>query len=168
MNPRGFGDSFDIVKRFFIKILKDAGYEVYVEPIFIGDWDDNEHRFISFIGAKEGSPTSHKSALFIDPETGIGDRTTSKHITIQSIIRHLDKFEVVMVYDQSFSRSRSIEDQMREKLNLFTKLGGHGFYYNSHARFLFVTKVDTITKKLVHLIQQSGLPRNRLISLFKT
>ena len=34
MNPRLFGDSFDIVKRFFIKILKDAGYEVYVEPMF--------------------------------------------------------------------------------------------------------------------------------------
>ncbi len=168
MNPRGFGDSFDIVKRFFIKILKDAGYEVYVEPMFTGDGEDNEHRFISFIGANEGTPTSHKSAFFIDPDTGIGNRTTTKHITIQSIIRYLDKFEVVMVYDHSFSRSRSIEDQMREKLNLFTKLGGHGFYYNSHARFLFVTKVGTITNKLVHLLQQSGLPRNRLISLYKT
>jgi hypothetical protein len=82
LNPRWFGDSFDIVKRFFIKILKDAGYEVYVEPMFTGDWEDNEHRFISFIGVNEGTPTSHKSALFIDPDTGIGNRTTSRHITI--------------------------------------------------------------------------------------
>jgi hypothetical protein len=37
VNPNFFGDSFDIVKRFFCTELAALGYYVIAEPMFTGD-----------------------------------------------------------------------------------------------------------------------------------
>lgn len=51
MNPKWFGDSFDIVKRYFVGVLKDAGFNVYVDPMFTGDGQVIENEFHAFVGA---------------------------------------------------------------------------------------------------------------------
>jgi hypothetical protein len=167
LNPKWFGDSYDIVKKFFVNVLKDIGYEVYIEPMFTGDWNGGEQKFINFIVAEPVEDIilpAQKSALFIDPDTGIGKKATSKHVTIDSLIRKLEKYEILLVFDQSFSRSKSSEEQMKKKLSTLNKLGGNGFYYDSHTKFLFASKnlnaINTIRKKLL----QIGIPSTRLIT----
>jgi len=38
MNRKWLGDSFDIVKRFFLENLRTLGYHVVVDPMFTGEW----------------------------------------------------------------------------------------------------------------------------------
>lgn len=117
MNPKWFGDSYDIVKRFFVDALKGIGYEVYVEPMFTGDWKGAEQQFFEFLGAKnndEFADPRPKSALFVDPDTGIGKKASSRHVTISEIIKELSEYEIVFSFDQSFSRGIPAEGQMRQ------------------------------------------------------
>ncbi len=58
MNPEWFGDSFDIVKRFFVENLNKIGYHVVVDPMFTGEWNGLEHKFYKFI---EAYPLNKKS-----------------------------------------------------------------------------------------------------------
>lgn len=167
MNPQWLGDSYDIVKKFFVDALKGIGYEVYVEPMFTGDWKGGEQQFFEFLGAKQNDEYAEphpKSALLFDPDTGIGKKASSKHVTISSIIKELRKYEIVFSFDQSFSRGIAPEGQMQEKLAVLDELGGIGFYYNSHARFLFAAKnliaLDTLRDKLIEI----GLPAARLVT----
>ena len=166
MNPKWFGDSYDIVKKFFVDTLKDIGYKAYVDPMFTGSWDGKEQQFIKFIGAKlidDFEIIDHKSALLIDPDTGIGEKATSKHVTIYSIRRKLEKYEIVFSFDQSFSYGRSSEEQMQEKLSALTELGGVGFYYDSHARFLFAFSNLIALNAIKDRLLQIGLPSTRFV-----
>lgn len=45
MNPEWFGDSYDIVKRYFISLLNDNGYKVFVNPMFTGNYQGIENSF---------------------------------------------------------------------------------------------------------------------------
>ena len=166
MNPKYFGDSYDIVKRFFIGILRNSGYRVYVDPMFTGDWEGLEEQFHDFLGTTANSQykqSSEKTALFIDPDTGIGRVSTSQHTTIKIIVNELARHELVFSFDQSFSRSKDSGIEMREKLNLLISNGASGFYYNSHARFLFASKRSAVIQSLRTNIQRSGLPDQRFI-----
>ena len=167
MHPQWFGDSYDIVKKFFVDTLKEIGYEVYVEPMFTGDWKGTEQQFFEFLGVKcndEYSKPPQKSALLVDPDTGIGKKASSKHVTISSIIRKLGKYEIVLSFDQSFSREISPEIQMQEKLSILNELGGIGFYYDSHARFLFAAKNLIALNTLRDRLLEIGLPNARLVT----
>lgn len=166
MNPKWFGDSYDIVKRFFISILKDSGYSVYVDPMFTGDSTPIEDDFFDFIGA--GLPPEidllpSKSALFIDPDTGIGKKKTKRHITISGFAERLDMYSIVFAYDQSFSRGSNHEEQISIKLKELKDLDARGFYYNSHAKFLFGSKSSIELDALKEGMAKTGLPFFRII-----
>lgn len=171
MNSQWFGDSYDIVKRYFIGILKEIGYQVVVDPnMLTGEWNELEQKFYYFLGAAPTSDsTSHKSALLLDPDTGIGRKETQQHVTIKFIASCLQKHEIVFTFDQSFSRAdskpRIMEEKMIEKLDLLKKTGNFGFYYNSHAKFLFAAssleRLNTVEQKLL----SSGLPKSRLLKI---
>ena len=166
MNPEWFGDSYDIVKRYFVGMLKDKGYRVFVNPMFTGNWQVIEDSFHRFIGAPkfDGKKISgERTALLLDPDTGIGKHKTAKHITIDDIIEELKQHDLVFSFDQSFSRNRTANDQMIEKLNLLSDKGLFAFYYDSPARFLFVGKSHNDVEILFHAIQETGLPKRRLI-----
>jgi hypothetical protein len=168
MNPDWFGDSFDIVKRFFITVLQSAGYRVYVDPMFTGRWHGKENHFYKLVGASTPPPNSvlskEKSALLIDPDTGIGRREGPKHVTIETIVPKLEYHNIVFVFDMSFSLNRTPLNQMKEKLEMLSKNGGLGFYYNSHARFLFASKNQTTIDAVRNAILATGLPRKRLVT----
>ena len=165
LNPKWFGDSYDIVKKFFVDILKNSGYEVYMDPMFTGSWGGEKQNFIKFVGAKfvdEFKNTNEKSALFIDPDTGIGKKSSSKHVTVNSISRKLEKYEIVFSFDQSFSYGKSPKEQMQEKLSELILQGGTGFYYDSHARFLFASKNMSTINEIKETLLEIGLPSTRL------
>lgn len=167
MNPKWFGDSYDIVKKFFVDTLKDIGYEVYIDPMFTGNWNEKEQHFINFIGAKLNDGfeiPARKSAILVDPDTGIKEKASSKHVNFNTIIQNLDKYEIVFLFDQSFSRSKSSEEQMQKKLSTLNKLGGNGFYYDSHTKFLFASKNLNAINAIRERPLQIGIPRTRLIT----
>lgn len=167
MNPKWFGDSYDIVKKFFVDTLKDIGYEVYIDPRFTGDWNGKEQHFINFIGAKLNNDfeiSTRKSALLVDPDTGIKERASSKHVNFNTIMQNLKKYEIVFLFDQSFSRSKSSEEQMQKKLSTLKKLDENGFYYDSHTKFLFASKNLNAINAIRERLLQIGMPSTRLIT----
>jgi hypothetical protein len=168
MNSEWCGDSFDIVKRFFVAVLQGAGYRVYMNAMFTGRWNGKEKVFHRFVGASTPSPNAlpsrEKSALLIDPDTGIGKIESPKHVTVETIVCNLEHHDIVFSFDQSFSRNRAPLDQMKEKLEILSKNGALGFYYDSHARFLFAAKSPTIICAVRDAILATGLPQKRLIT----
>jgi len=164
LNPQWFGDSFDIVKRYFVENLKQIGYHVIVDPMFTGKWNGDKNRFYHFLGASAlGQMYDGKTALLLDPDTGIGKKETKRHVTINTIASHLKTHEIVFSFDQSFSRVGSAADKMKEKLSELEATGNVGFYYDSHARFLFAANTVTNLNAVEQQLILSGLPENRLL-----
>lgn len=166
MNSAWFGDSYDIVKRFFADILKRNGYSVTVDPMFTGTWQQIEEPFHRFIGAERLSdaewPSSRsRTALLLDPDTGVGAKATRQHVTLERIVDELERYEIVFSFDQSFSRGQSAEEKMSEKLNGLRKKGAYGFYYNSHAKFLFATRQPDELVLIKEAFVATGLPETR-------
>ena len=167
MNPQWFGDSFDIVKRFFIGNIREMGYQVFVNPMLTGEWNGLENKFYDFIGAaplKNLSTSSGRTALFLDPDTGIAPKQTKQHVTIRMIVNYLQEHEIVFSFDQSFSRGGDALEQMDKKLSLLKKEGAAGFYYDSHARFLFSAKSPEVLANLERHLMAAGLPEKRFIN----
>lgn len=166
MNLQWFGDSFDIVKRFFVENLNAIGYKVVVDPMLTGEWNGLEHDFYQFIKAYPLTEKSNsKSAILLDPDTGVGRKKSKRHVTIECITDQLLHHDVVFSFDQSFSRGGKAIDKMKEKLILLQETGNHGFYYDSHARFLFAAKsIDTL-EGIEQQLMTSGLPSSRLLKI---
>ena len=53
---------------------------------------------------------------------------------------------------------------MREKLEQVTSHGLFGFYYDSHAKFLFVARSQSTLYAIRNLVVQTGLPVRRIVS----
>lgn len=163
MNPDWFGDSYDIVKRFFVGTLKREGFSVFVNPMFTGDWKGLEDSFYSFIDALP-YPTGEipgPSAVLLDPDTGIGKTKTERHMTVRDVADEATKFSIVFCFDQSFSRGQP-QEQMEYRLRLLRTEKVYGFYYNSHAKFLFAGRDGKMMGKVELALAKSGLPKNRL------
>jgi hypothetical protein len=169
MNSQYFGDSFDIVKRFFIGNIREMGYQVFVDPMFTDEWNElGKNKFYDFIGAvplKGLTTYSGKTAIFLDPDTGIGRNPTKQHATIGKIVDYLQQgHAIAFSFDQSFSRGGDAIEQMDKKLSLLKKEGAAGFYYDSHACFLFSSKSPEVLENLkLHLVA-AGLPEKRFIN----
>lgn len=167
MNSQWFGDSFDIVKRFFIGNIHEMGYQVFVDPMFTDEWNGLENKFYDFLGAaslESLATSSGKTALLLDPDTGIKVNSTKRHVTVRTIVKKLQEHEIVFSFDKSFSRKRDVLEQMHEKLSLLKKEGAVGFYYNSHACFLFSAKSPEVLANLKRHLVTAGLPKKRLIN----
>ena len=166
MNPQYFGDSFDIVKRFFIENLNAIGYHVIVDPMLTGGWNGMEHCFYRFLKAYPLSEqSSTKSALLLDPDTGIGKKKSKKHVTMKYIAEQLLKYDVVFSFDQSFTRGGNPVVEITEKLRSLQETGNHGFYYDSHARFLFASKSPKKLGEVEKQLLASGLPASRIVKI---
>jgi hypothetical protein len=167
VNSNWFGDSYDIVKRFFVETLRSCGYLVYIDPMPTGDWTAIEPRFLKFLGAQHvrDALTIGESALFVDPDTGIAAVTSRKHTSIAKIVNYLQRHTIVFVFDQSFSRNAAPLAQLHEKLRQVQGLGAHGFYYDSHARFLFMSNSSPKLLAFRDALLNTGLPAHRLVEM---
>ncbi len=167
MNPAWLGDSYDVVKRFLLGLAGQTGYELYVDPMFTGDPSPAERdAFLSFVGA-ELAPQANpprRSALLIDPDTGIS-RKSQRHVALDEIAARCHSYELLIVFDQSFSRSHHSITKMGEKLSALFALGVSGFYYDSHARFLLCSRSEEALKAFHAHLLATGLPKRRLVSL---
>jgi len=166
MNPLWFGDSYDIVKRFFVGEVRSLGYAVYVEPMLTGDWDgrdDQLFRLLQVRHVRDHVRLNERSALLIDPDTGVSERSTPKHVSSGKIVEYLAIHDLVFVFDQSFSRIGDADAAMCSKLERLNVCGAAGFYYNSHARFLFAARSWEPLTELQARLRESGLPSSRLL-----
>jgi hypothetical protein len=165
MNPKHFGDSYDLVKRFFCRELESLGYFVAIDPMLTGSWDGTENEFYRLVGVKpeaKRQPNSARSALFLDPDTGIKESSGSQHVSFDRLTQEASKYEIVFAFDQSFSRQTKPETIMCEKLAALQARGCHAMYYNSHARFLFVARERAPLHELRTHLVSLGLPLSRL------
>jgi hypothetical protein len=166
MNPIFFGDSFDLVKRFFCGEFRALGYEVRVDPMFTGEWRESKHQFFCLIGARpldETSPKTTRRALFFDPDTGVDNKGSARHVSTERLARETSNHELVFSFDQSFSRQLKQREVMTSKLAALNERGCHGMYYDSHARFLFVSRRAQLLDELHAHLVSLGLPATRLL-----
>ena len=166
MNQEYFGDSYDIVKRFFVENLIKMNYSVVVDPRFTDEW--NEAKLKEYYKLLKAKPVHNKSrkksALLVDPDTGVArKKKTKRHITVDYLVEQLEHHDIVFSFDQSFSWSKYSLKEMREKLVLLKKSRCFGFYYDSHARFLFAAKNLKPLKEVYKQLRSSGLPAHRFI-----
>lgn len=166
MNPKFVGDSYDLVKRFFATELASLNYAVSIEPMFTGDWGDSKsgfHRLIGMASDRKPSGVKQRRALFFDPDTGVNESGGKRHVSFARLVDAADTYDLVVSFDQAFSRRDEPSRAMRAKLAHLQRLGCCAMYYDSHARFLFASRdagcVDRWRDHLVSL----GLPKRRLL-----
>lgn len=167
MNPAFLGDSYDLVKRFFAQELRLLQYEVAVDPLFTGDWSGEEDSFLRLIGAKhrkDVTGNTDRTALFLDPDTGVKDRATRQHVSYEHLAIEANTYKLVFAFDQSFSRQGSAREAMSTKLQALTTLGLSALYYDSHARFLFASRQPQAVYELRTHLEIIGIPSRRLIA----
>lgn len=166
MNPAYFGDSYDLVKRFFCGELRRLGYSVVVNPMLTGSWSGSEQQFYRLIGALPDMPPRERTspcALFLDPDTGVHQKASKKHISLHQLVLATSSHALVFSFDQSFSRQAKPGVAMREKLAAIEAEGCHGMYYDSHARFLFAAAQEEPLHELRTHLVSLGLPTSRLL-----
>lgn len=164
MNPKYFGDSYDIVKRFFCFELATLGYAITVKPMLTGDWAGNEGAFYRLIGAGPMPAPGPRTAVFFDPDTGVHERASIRHLSLLGLSTAARENDLAFSFDQSFSRQHVASEAMQHKLSLLMGMGSLGMYYDSHARFLFASsQASTINELRQHLLML-GLPASRLLT----
>ncbi len=95
--------------------------------------------------------------------TLINEHGGKQHVSFIQMAGETEIYDLVFSFDQSFFRQMKPHEVIRTKLNIIFELGCHGMYYDSHARFLFISKKEENLKTLSAHPQSLGLPTNRLI-----
>ena len=165
MNPLYLGDSYDLVKRFWCRELSNLGYSVVVDPVFTGEWHGREQNYLTLIGATLTNlprVNASKSALFLDPDTGVNSRGGPKHVSYERIASETKRHNLVFSFDQSFSRQHDAATVMDSKLAALHVLGCRAMYYDSHARFLFAANNQERLDELHAGVVALGLPTTRI------
>lgn len=165
MNLSFLGDSYDLVKRFFCFELSALGYKVVVDPMFTGMWKGREREFFGLIGVAMDAtvpPNAIRTALFVDPDTGVKHKSSTQHVSFDRLAQEASSHALVFSFDQSFSRRAKPIEVMKGKLSALKDRGCHAMYYDSHARFLFVSKHEKPLRELRTHLVSLGLPTKRL------
>lgn len=183
------GDSFDIVKRFLLSVLKPLG-EWQVHPMFTREdtsheeFRENARRYELFLGVPLVSTEFMRSSdrdrfvescqaapnLLLDPDTGIGAhaaRLSASHLSPDEVeaIVSVRSGRMTVVYDQSFARGRKVDEQVREKLSEFKSRGIKGFAYRSHAHFVFLSSDVSVLTRARDLLIDTQMPESRFTPL---
>lgn len=160
------GDSYDLVKRFWGQLLADWA-PLFADPRFIPADLYKEYSALTGIEMLP-SPLPERFSIINDPDTGIrlpgeaDQREGRTHTTINAIISQLEQLrpKCIITFDQSnYRHSRQTLKQQRS-----TKLGElrarlkYGFYYVSHAPFLFTFSNQSDMEYVQTLILEAGIP----------
>lgn len=164
------GDSYDAVKRLWQQVLAERA-PLYADPRFLPEDLRNEFFTLTSIPVLTGRPVSDYS-LLNDPDTGIrlpGEDNQSEgrtHISVRTIAEQVAELgpRCVITFDQSDYRQIDLkrDQQRRIKLRELRRLGLFGFYYVSHAPFLFAFPDTTMLDEVEDLLIKAGIPDNRL------
>ncbi len=172
MDQKFFGDSYDIVKRFWADLLRPDA-PLYAWPEFIPE--DLRVEYSRFTGIAMYSPSLNSGSNFSilnDPDTGIRlpgakkQARTRGHATIEQVVNQLDSIGAKwsLTYDQGYHRSRlfSPDQQRALKLDALSSRGCFGFYYRSHACFLFSSRSKKDLDNLRKLLEDAGMPPRKI------
>jgi hypothetical protein len=184
MNPKFFGDSYDIVKKSLISWLK-PGSEWAVHPMFTEEVPSADAcDFARFLNAELLSSKVLKAGidlkeyfepcrgvhnLFLDPDTGVRveGRQSVRHILGETLVEIVcDRPQALtLVFDQSYTRAAETErtEEIRQKLAFFAGHNVYGLAYNSHATFLLLCKNLELLNQAYKSLENSGLPRKRIL-----
>jgi hypothetical protein len=166
MKREYFGDSYDMVKRFWAQLLSPVA-PLYAEPRFIPTDLQAAFTRLTGIGMLPQAPP-HRYCLLNDPDTGVHapgarDRPQRRsHIALACIASQCRRpgVECVVTFDQSASRTpgRPRAQQREEKLRHLASLGIPAFYYVSHAPFLFAFGSQAAASRIAEIVRDAGLP----------
>jgi hypothetical protein len=163
------GDSYDAVKRMWQEMLGDWA-PLHAAPSFIPEDLQQEFTRLTKIPILSGKPST-PFAILNDPDTGIrlpgqqNQQERRTHVTIDTIVEQLRHgARCVITFDQSDYRHSNLRlgEQHQKKLHLLARKGGHGFYYVSHAPFLFAVPDAITLGQLQEILRDAGLPGNRI------
>ncbi len=189
MDPKWFGDSYDIVKRSLLRWLSECGTWA-VHPMFRNSvCQAFAEEFSSFLKVPlvTTSPVPKKQSeresyfecaiawcstdhLFLDPDTGLslpGSAATQKHLKAEELAKIVNgrRGKFALVYDQSFSRGGKKEDRIKQKLPRLEKRGVYSLVYSSHANFILASSDETALSKAETVLREaSRLPSKRFIT----
>lgn len=166
LNPKYFGDSYDLVKRFFCSELRRMNFHVSIDPMLTGDWSGAVDQFYLLLGIESNSPHSlavGRNALFVDPDTGISSKASSRHVTYEQLATQAGTYDLVFAFDQAFSRREKPAEGIRRKIALLNELGRSAMFYDSHARFLFLARQDAVLVELKKHCCELGVPQGRFV-----
>ena len=170
MKREYLGDTYDVVKRLWCDLLSEWS-PLYAEARFIPEEIRSEYTLYTGIQILIRAPTTYYSILN-DPDTGIrlpgfgNQREGRSHIVLPTIIRQLRSPRVKCVITFDMSHYRNIDqcaaDQRQTKLRYLEQDNCHGFYYKSHAPFLFAASSRYELRKLRIILTRAGIPDMRL------
>jgi len=170
MHEQYLGDSFDILKRFWVDLLSPSA-TMLVHSRFIPI--DLRPRFTQLTGATiydPDTPVNSPYSLLLDPHTGIplpdaqNQRQRVSHAPIDFIASLFEdaNLSFVACYDQTKRRQArfSLSDQLDAKRTQLLDHGINSFYYVSHAPFLFASRSCDTLHKIRQRMIDAGIPVN--------
>lgn len=173
MKRNFLGDSYDAVKRLWQQIFA-AFAPLYAEPRFIPLELQSDFTLLTGIPILTTQPPADFSVLN-DPDTGIrlpGEDNQAEgqtHTTIRAICRQLQQHTplCVVTYDQSHYRHIKLkaDEQRQAKLRRLSGNGAFGYYYVSHAPFLFAFQTREALQETKNRLLRFGIPKDRLETL---
>lgn len=186
MNPRYFGDSYDIVKHSLLRWLASLG-PWNAHPMFTEAANtDQADGFSALLGVPllsidvlaQGQNRAEYFAvarscsthLFLDPDTGIraesaGSKKPAAYVFVDELVSIASRRPelLTLVFDQALSHGSEAAG-LREKLSLLGKRELHGFAYRSHACFLLIGPSDAAVHRAHEvLLNEAHLPAGRFV-----
>lgn len=179
MHPEYFGDSYDLVKRNLLEILKPLGvwsvhgmFSSAVSPEFVAAFErllgarvvsaESVPRFAKRRETHLGLANAFQHVLF-DPDTGLRAKGSRRHLALAELAKlaRARPDSLSAVYDQSLGFGKR-ESELRGKLSSLGELGLDSFAYHSHACFVFTSPSGSILGAAREALLSAGLPANRL------
>jgi len=196
LNKSHLGDAYDYVKKSLLEYFVLEKNQILTIPLFTEPFivENNDLAFYShitgssqtdiikdpFLPANRDSylvraleKINHHLVVFIDPDTGLSQnlgRLQNKYLNLEEVVPFASRAKNVIIYDQSFSNSRSEakHDNMRTKLHFFFENSIFGFYVDLQASFLFLSKSEQLIQDLQNdLVSKHFVLDERIITLPK-
>jgi hypothetical protein len=187
MNPKYFGDSYDIVKQSLLRWLSPTGAWV-THPMFTERFSPEESDdFARLIGtpllsldvlttetdrAKYFAPARNcRENVFLDPDKGIRLKPMRGEASPLYIfagelleIAGTSQEKLVLVFDKALARG-SEPEELHAKMRTFEDHGIHAVAYTSHACFVLLGRNDALVNSAFEvLMNESHLPRSRFLA----
>ncbi|HTW62518.1 MAG TPA: hypothetical protein VMD55_11965 [Terracidiphilus sp.] len=174
MKQAFLGDSYDILKRFWADSLRPIA-PLYAHARFIPLPLRAKYSLMTGISILDPAVELPGAdfGILLDPNTGVplpresaSPNATISHTPLRYIARAMEECApaYLICFDQSFHRIEGLDkrSQRGKKLDYLRELGYSGFYYVSHAPFLFVFPNPESLSIVLAQLERTGLPKSRL------
>ncbi len=170
MHEQYLGDSFDILKRFWVDLLSPVA-PMLAHPRFIPA--DLRPRFTQLTGAEIYDPSNAMTSVYsllLDPHTGIplpdavNQNVRISHAPIDFVATLFNDPQLAFVacYDQTAKRQAGNPrtDQLDAKRSQLLTHRVASFYYVSHAPFLFASRTVGTLNVIRQRMIDAGIPEH--------